>query len=704
MSLKDYADSHPRLTKILLRTLFAAGIYALFSFSAGLQTSSREYSIPVVLEVTDSAIGGGVQRVLGLSNKGRPVAFARRGDLWVSPQELLTHVFLILPADRVTGPAALALERALRVTVNDEELTVERRGATPVPDPPGSVALELKIERDELPWLSLAGTAALMNSQPAGLIFLRSFGLAAFVALLGIAAFLSLRGNNHERIAAWLGGLHRLRPPAFAPVALLIAAYGLFVVSMLSFALHMTPHELSRIYYKADMLGLPSNFHQLFGPQINGWFMSPAPYYFPDTVLYFALYPLLGLQWATMAYGFLQTIALLAMTQILLKILYPRCGKIGHAWLVLAYAAVFIFGHTVIAFEAFANYFFMNVHHAGALFATMLAIIFALLYLRDSRLRHVVIFFFVVALGALSDKLLVVSLVLPLSSAGLLLFSGKRFRRPTILLLVAMYAATVVGFALDHLTYALLPAIPKNLPVQQPPLEALKVLVDSLSAPPTGIYFFITVLATAFALRAWLMETRPAGNPIRGLFFLFAVACMIAAWILPPLTVGTALRYTLHACWLAAIVLILPASVRADRSILQTTVIGSGLLLFWLAVGTGAQTFTPSGWARISDYRAPLAACADEQTPPAELIFAEYEALRHLQFFSERDWQIHPYGTMAIEAALLKSPENGRPRAVAWLVSAGLADSIAATLGPPRFRKECPAQHVFVLYGRTESD
>lgn len=65
-----------------------------------------------------------------------------------------------------------------------------------------------------------------------------------------------------------------------------------FLLILLCFS-KLSDNDIEKLYYNVDCLYLPSLYTDIFidGNLLKGWRLTPNPYFFPDMILYFIIYP-----------------------------------------------------------------------------------------------------------------------------------------------------------------------------------------------------------------------------------------------------------------------------------------------------------------------------------------------------------------------------------------------------------------------------
>lgn len=179
---------------------------------------------------------------------------------------------------------------------------------------------------------------------------------------------------------------------------------------------HATEQDLSH-FFSSDMLYLPSLYRDLFrdGGSLAGWFLNPAPNFFPDMGLYFVLNALLGrFVLASYAYPMVQ----LVIIALLLRAIGRRTGLADDRAVALGILAMTLIVLAGIAGDfAFAIDMLVNSVHMGALVNALLCTWLALRLVERSTAARAVVFVLVVLVATVSDSLFWITFSVPVALA-----------------------------------------------------------------------------------------------------------------------------------------------------------------------------------------------------------------------------------------------------------------------------------------------
>lgn len=172
-----------------------------------------------------------------------------------------------------------------------------------------------------------------------------------------------------------------------------------------------TENDLS-FFFTSDTLYLPALYRDLFhdGGSLLGWFLNPAPNFFPDMGSYFLLNALCGrFVLASYAYPMVQFVII----ALLLRAIGRRAGSLDDRQAALGTMAMAALPLAGIAGDfPFAFQFLVNSFHMGAFVNTLLCTWLALRTIERSR-KHGMMLAIVVLIATLSDKLFWVTFIAP---------------------------------------------------------------------------------------------------------------------------------------------------------------------------------------------------------------------------------------------------------------------------------------------------
>lgn len=406
-------------------------------------------------------------------------------------------------------------------------------------------------------------------------------------------------------------------------------------------------HPLQAYLFHADSLYLPVLFHDLFagGGRLADWYLTPAPYFFPDFALYLAAY--LG---GGGAYQQILVFALLQTALTALALFFVVSAIVErHRIATTALIALALLWFGVNAAEPFVE-LFTSAYHFGAFLS---ALVFVALWLRHERSadRRVLAALCLLAfLSALSDNIFLVQVIapyavtralLPGSAAGTVL--GRL--RPVWPIL----AASVLG----SLSYKLVVAHPTRYPTKLGVAMFDKNLHDLLELlgrlflqfPLLGavfcayLAFGIACLAASLRKRAILGLPRPLILLI--VFSLVSMAGTLSAVLLVQ-NLPVAPRYLIPVLiWPLVIAVLVLRHFMRERydwiSLFASALLASTLLADSIRLH--------GGQARPATYYPEQIACIDNALGSSGLRhgIAQYWDAKHIQAFSRHPLRLAQY-------------------------------------------------------------
>ncbi|MRW85300.1 hypothetical protein GJ698_14540 [Pseudoduganella sp. FT26W] len=373
------------------------------------------------------------------------------------------------------------------------------------------------------------------------------------------------------------------------------------------------------MFFNSDALYLPALYHDVLvrGGHLNQWYLTPAPYFFPDWLLYFGARGVAGDTYHALAV--LMAVQALALWGLLLLLVRRQAPLLQAAAAATAATAMVCFAASRAGYPY--AYVMLGSYHFGTFLMVLAGL---LLVLR----RSVPGLALLVAATVLSDRLYALQFVLP--ALGMLLLLRKDFPQWRRLCL-AMLAGCVAGVLL----YKLKLLVPNSASMPwklAPAFAAVRVqeLLDVFSAlrgpcAPLAWYvalYYLLLLSlapgTLLGRGRWRLA-RPEAAWL-GMFNLSATAGLLLVMALSSAPATT--RYLIPMFVLPLVLgpVLLFASWRARQPALLE--LSQSLLLGLAAVaGAGmAHTISTGGALKQEYYPAPVA-CIDR-------VLAQYD-LQH---------------------------------------------------------------------------
>lgn len=203
-------------------------------------------------------------------------------------------------------------------------------------------------------------------------------------------------------------------------IILLIISLASIVVRYISLPSSYTLPQL--FFFNADALYLPTLFADIFSKSgdIKDWFLTPAPYFFPDYPVFLIAY-WLGADAYTqiVVFALLQTILTFAALFFLIK-----KSEITNALLIAVTALIVLIWLALSPIEEFI-YLLISAHHYGIFLSTIIFVVVLFkINKQDNKIKEKIVFYSALAIFAfgstLSDNLFLVQVIVPLFAISIL--------------------------------------------------------------------------------------------------------------------------------------------------------------------------------------------------------------------------------------------------------------------------------------------
>lgn len=188
----------------------------------------------------------------------------------------------------------------------------------------------------------------------------------------------------------------------------LVLAWLALVAALLCCFGQLADAPLRHRFYMADYLYLPALFHDLsHHTDLSGWRLTPAPYYFPDMLLYFALESVThSFHLSIVLYGILQVLGIAIGWQLVLKKAAPD-NPLPRV------ASLLLLTFLVVAL-ARAHIFYLDIFLSGNHISLALALPWLSLALLSDSKKYGPLLALLCFLLTLSDRLFLLQVLLPL--------------------------------------------------------------------------------------------------------------------------------------------------------------------------------------------------------------------------------------------------------------------------------------------------
>jgi hypothetical protein len=406
-------------------------------------------------------------------------------------------------------------------------------------------------------------------------------------------------------------------------------------------------HPLQAYLFHSDSLYLPTLFQDVFsgGGRLSDWFLTPAPYFFPDFAFYLPAYLAGSSAYEQiLIFATLQTVLTTVALFFVVKAVLPR-----YRIATTALIAVALVWFGLNAAEPFVE-LFTSAYHFGAFLSTLAFVALWLRWDRDDNRRALAATCLLAFLTTLSDNIFLVQAIAPFVATGLLLrqpAATKGVRRLTASMLVL--AAGVLG----SLSYKLVVAHPTRYPTKLglSQLDAnLRDLFDLLSRlfiqfPLLGVLFCAYIVFGVACLIACVRKRSFLGlpHPLRLLvvFSIISMAATIAAVLLVR-NLPVSPRYLIPVLMWPLIIGVLLVQHFLRGRLGGAAVYGTAVFCFLIIAGVSRLEGAKAGQA---GYYPEQIACLDNALEGSGLHhgIAQYWDAKHIQAFSRRGLTLAQY-------------------------------------------------------------
>jgi hypothetical protein len=236
-----------------------------------------------------------------------------------------------------------------------------------------------------------------------------------------------------------------MKPLKYLPFGVLAAGLAALVLAYLQHKINLL------LFFNSDALYLPSLYQDIVqrGGSLSQWFLTPAPYFFPDWPLYFAANGLFAQPWhAVAAYFVTQSVLLCGALLLLGRLFAPTSLAAASA------AAATLYIGLLGAQGAYPYvYLLLSAYHVGEFLVSLLSLVLLVHAVRkDGPLSPALPagLFVAAALAVMSDKLYVLHHVAGVLAAFVLLRRRWQPLRHNLLVLAGALLAGCVAGALLH--------------------------------------------------------------------------------------------------------------------------------------------------------------------------------------------------------------------------------------------------------------
>ena len=195
--------------------------------------------------------------------------------------------------------------------------------------------------------------------------------------------------------------------------------YGsLVLVSFLILSVFCTLDETSYSwFFSSDALYLPSIYKDLFidGYPLDGWHFNPAPNFFPDMIVYFILMYITGsFLLSTAFFAIVQYVAIIILFRSIIKQIFDNKTSNNVAAFSNLLLALYLVKFIINDISNLSFPLLINSYHTSVFTLSLLGYLLFIKYIKKGNWIYLVVSFFIILLGVLSDKLLLVAFSSPI--------------------------------------------------------------------------------------------------------------------------------------------------------------------------------------------------------------------------------------------------------------------------------------------------
>ena len=204
-------------------------------------------------------------------------------------------------------------------------------------------------------------------------------------------------------------------------------------------------------FFSTDTLYLPSIYKDLFtdGGTLDGWHFNPAPNFFPDMLVYFLLMSITGsFLLSTAFFAVIQYLSIIVLFRsILMQILQKE--MVNKIVILSNLLLAMYFVRTLLDHDLYLSFYLLiNSYHTSIFTMALLSYLLFILYLKNGTRVFLIFLIIISSLGVLSDKLMFMSITVPIICMSLFYKKSPYDKRRLLLSggLVLLFSALGIVF------------------------------------------------------------------------------------------------------------------------------------------------------------------------------------------------------------------------------------------------------------------
>jgi hypothetical protein len=218
--------------------------------------------------------------------------------------------------------------------------------------------------------------------------------------------------------------------------------------------------EILKFYFNTDYLYLPSLYRDIFidHHSISGWSLTPAPYFFPDMLLYFLIsFFSPNISYTLIVYAWLQFLCIVFLFFKIAQMMIADKQKVQYLIGLSCFCLQIFLLAGAIGHEAFtAHLLLTNASHLGAVLMSLICFYFLFKYFTVGNRKSLAWMGVIIITAVISDRLFVIQTLAPIMFLALYYVWRKKDPRP----LIYAFISGIVGWILFELIRRYLIHIP----------------------------------------------------------------------------------------------------------------------------------------------------------------------------------------------------------------------------------------------------
>ncbi|MCX7744026.1 MAG: hypothetical protein N2167_05615 [Flavobacteriales bacterium] len=276
--------------------------------------------------------------------------------------------------------------------------------------------------------------------------------------------------------------------------------------------------ELDNLVFNADYIYLPCLYKSLFedGDSIQSWYLTPAPYFFPDFIIYIFFKLLIGnFKLALIASNAFLFTAITFLTYRLIAItknkLFTRAAWItGIAWVV-----VILINNLCGDYFPF-HFLFSISNHTGNVFNTLLVTLLFINILKGHLSKgYNLLLFILIVIAIISDNLFILTTIIPITTIVFFRLLIYRFNKNDIIHFLTWGLAITTGLILSNNLRFFAYKTNKMKIKWENAEQSFNYFIQSVDFFTTHFWPLITLLMIAFIFTWFIMLTKLLRNGIK---------------------------------------------------------------------------------------------------------------------------------------------------------------------------------------------